>query len=409
MRECSRCLYNTNHPFGLILDSEGVCSGCRTHEEKTSLDWAQRELLFEDTIKSALKRRPKHAHYDCIVPLRGTPEYFYLLELLVNKFQLRVLTVKYNSQFNSHVGIANIARLREIFNVDFIEQTSNPTVYKKLVRESISRLGSVRWPYLAGETQFPVQVAVEKKIPLIIWPYHQPTEQVGAHSYLELPEMSRMSRHSYDLMGVEPSDMIRPQSLINSFDVQELEYPSDQKLKTNGIRGLYLANFFPWDSRKYSEAAVTQFGALAAKNIRTFDSYDRIDDVVYMTVHDLLKFSKFGYSRVTDSLCREIRFGRISRSGAKEVEAFYQSHLPHQEIEKFADWLGMHSAGIEWIFRLKTGDTSFINSYISPVPIRKLSKSSQEFVDQFKNTSGDVHTLPGFILIGKGLKLDETI
>ena len=407
MRECSQCLYNTNHPFGLILDSEGICSGCRTHDEKNTLDWAQRELLFENTLKSALKRRPKHAHYDCIVPLRGTPEYFFLLDLLVNKFQLRVLTVKYNSQFNSHVGIANIARLRETFDVDFIEQTSNPMVYKKLVKESIARLGSVRWPYLAGETQFPVQVAVEKKIPLIIWPYHQSTEQVGTHSYEELPEMSRMSRHSYDLMGVEPKDLIRPQSLVNKFDVQELEYPSDQKLKANGIRGLYLANFFPWDSRRYSELAVKQFGALAAKNTRTFDTFDRIDDVVYMTVHDLLKFSKFGYSRVTDSLCREIRFGRISRNDAKEVEAFYQSQFPHKEIEKFTDWLGMHPEGIEWILRLKTSDTSFVDGHSFPLPVKELSKMSQEFVDGFTATTRDVHAVPGFILIGKGLGFDE--
>jgi N-acetyl sugar amidotransferase len=373
------------------------------------LDWAQRELLFENTLKIALKRRPKHAHYDCIVPLRGTPEYFYLLDLLVNKFQLRVLTVKFNSQFNSHVGIANIARLRETFDVDFIEQTSNPMVYKKLVKESIARLGSVRWPYLAGETQFPVQVAVEKKIPLIIWPYHQSTEQVGTHSYEELPEMSRMSRHSYDLMGIEPEDMIRPQSLINDLDIQDLNYPSDQKLKANGIRGLYLANFFPWDSRKYAELAVKQFGALAAKNFRTFDTYDRIDDVVYMTVHDLLKFSKFGYSRVTDSLCREIRFGRISRRDAKEVEMFYQSQFPHLEIKKFADWLGIHQAGIEWVLRLKASDTSFVDGHVSPLPDLQLSETSQEFVHKFATTTEDVHAQPGFILIGKGLKLNEVL
>ena len=32
VQTCKRCLYNTNHPLGLVLDAEGICSGCRVHE-----------------------------------------------------------------------------------------------------------------------------------------------------------------------------------------------------------------------------------------------------------------------------------------------------------------------------------------------------------------------------------------
>jgi len=39
---CKRCLYSTAHPLGLTLDEEGICSGCRIHEEKNSLDWTAR-------------------------------------------------------------------------------------------------------------------------------------------------------------------------------------------------------------------------------------------------------------------------------------------------------------------------------------------------------------------------------
>ena len=34
MQYCTRCLYPENHPYGLIFDEDGVCSGCRVHEEK---------------------------------------------------------------------------------------------------------------------------------------------------------------------------------------------------------------------------------------------------------------------------------------------------------------------------------------------------------------------------------------
>ncbi len=44
---CSRCLYGTNHPLGLVIDDEGICSGCRVHEEKDTLDWAERWARLE--------------------------------------------------------------------------------------------------------------------------------------------------------------------------------------------------------------------------------------------------------------------------------------------------------------------------------------------------------------------------
>ena len=37
--QCKKCLYDTNHPLGLLLDEYGICSGCRIHEEKDTLDW----------------------------------------------------------------------------------------------------------------------------------------------------------------------------------------------------------------------------------------------------------------------------------------------------------------------------------------------------------------------------------
>ena len=39
---CQRCLYPASHPLGLEIDDEGICSGCRIHEEKDTLNWDER-------------------------------------------------------------------------------------------------------------------------------------------------------------------------------------------------------------------------------------------------------------------------------------------------------------------------------------------------------------------------------
>jgi hypothetical protein len=396
---CVQCLYRSTHPFGLQFNSDGLCTGCITHREKFELDWDARFAELQQLV-SRRKRRNRNRHYDCVVPIRGTPEYFYVMDVVKNRLGMNPLAVSYNSQFNSEVGIQNIDRIRDTFDLDVLIYSSNATTYKKLVRESLVRFSNMRWPYLAGESVFPVQVAVERDIPLVVWPYHQATEQVGMHSYTETPEMSRRNRAQFDLLGIEPGELTSSETLVSESDVWDLEYPSDQALVRTGLRGIYLSNFLPWDSRRYSEEMISRFGALGAKSLRTFDTYDRIDDMTYMGVHDVLKFYLHGYSRVTDNLSREIRFGRINREDALAVERHYQAEYPKEEIKLFLDWLGMEYSAFEWY----AGRMPFFaeRSHMAP-----LSRSAESFVSGFTSNASPVNESKTFILYGKGLHLND--
>jgi N-acetyl sugar amidotransferase len=397
MAECTRCLYDDTHPFGLVLDDDGVCSGCRIHREKSELDWEGRLDLLADRIRSSSRRS---RWYDCVVPVRGTPEHFAALDIIVNQLGLRPLVVAYNTQFNSHVGIRNVDLMREVFDVDVLIYASNPITYRKLVRESFVRTGSVRWPLIAGSTQFPVRTAVDKGIPAVIWPYHQPTEQVGMHSYLEHNMMSRRDRHEFDLMGIEPHELVTTDTLLQHRHIEDLRYPSDAELARTGVVGHYLANYVPWDTRRASEDAIERFGASSARNPRTFDPYDRIDDMTYMTVHDLLKQAKLGYGRVTDVLVREIRFGRVGREVAKEIGRHYRSQFPHEELRPFLTWLGMSEDALRWsLRRLPFGEPEGTET------AGPLSDEAERFIAEFIVTSGAVHDSEAFTLFGKGLEL----
>jgi len=400
VRECTQCLYSDRHPFGLQFDRLGVCSGCTTHEEKTTLDWSNRFLMLSKLVK---KRKRINKFYDCIVPVRGTPEYFFVMDVVKHKLGLNPLAVSYNSQFNSLVGIRNLARIKEVFDVDMLSYNSNPVVYKKLVRESLVRLGHVRWPYLAGETSFAVRVAIEKDIPLIIWPYHQPTEQVGMHSYLDKAEMSRRSWIEHDLMRTSPYQFVsRSETLITLADVEDISYPENRLLSQYGITGIYLANYMPWDTRTYSEEMIADRGALAAESPRTFDTYDRVDDLTYMGVHDLLKYANLGYSRVTDNLCREIRFKRINRDSAKIIENYYQEQYPTDYLNSFFVWLGISEEGFKWFLRFSNFGKKEITSI-------NLGTKENTFVRGFFSNQPPLAEEKKFILYGKGLELTEPI
>jgi hypothetical protein len=137
-RECVQCLYRSSHPFGLQFNSEGLCTGCITHREKSELDWDARFLELQRIVHRQ-KRENRNQHYDCVVPIRGTPEYFYVMDVVKNRLGLNPLAVSYNSQFNSEVGIQNLDRIRDTFDVDVLIYSSNATIYKKLIRESLVR------------------------------------------------------------------------------------------------------------------------------------------------------------------------------------------------------------------------------------------------------------------------------
>ena len=214
---CQRCFYTTDHPLGLTIDNEGICSGCRIHEEKDQIDWQAKWRRLEEIGKPyrSIDRR----NYDCIVPVTGGNDSYFIVHLVKNVLKLNPLLVSYNSYFNTPLGIRNLSNMRIKFNCDIIIQNVNPISLKKITRTTLRRFGSIYWSVIAGKTVFPVQTAVRYKIPLIIWGAHQGLEQVGMFSHFHEVEMTRRYRKDHDLMGYEAEDLLSVDDVLTEEDV----------------------------------------------------------------------------------------------------------------------------------------------------------------------------------------------
>jgi len=335
---CKRCLYSTAHPLGLILDEEGICSGCRIHEEKDALNWGERWSKLEALVKPY--RCLDGSNYDCIVPVTGAQDSYYIVHLVKERLGLNPLLVTYNKYFNTPLGIRNLANLRIRFNCDILYQNINPLSVKKITRSTLRRFGSIYWPVLAGQTVFPVQTAVRYKVPLIIWGAHQGLEQVGMFSHEHEVEMTRRYRKDHDLMGYEADDLLSIFDTLKEDDVWQYRYPDDHDLNAVGVRGIYLGNYVRWDPKAQHEQMMHQYDYRTSAFNRTFDCYDYVDCFNYMDLHDQLKLYKHGYSKVTDHASREIRFGRLTRDeGLALVRKYEQAPLNYPD--QFGEWLGV--------------------------------------------------------------------
>jgi N-acetyl sugar amidotransferase len=344
---CRRCLYCTAHPLGLVLDDEGICSGCRIHEEKDRLDWGARWTKLEELVQPY--RNQGGSAYDCIVPVTGANDSYWIVHLVKEKLRLKPLLVTYNKYFNTPLGIRNLANLRIRFDCDILVQNVNPLTIRKITRSTLRRFGSVYWPVLAGQTVFPVQTAVRYQIPLIIWGAHQGLEQVGQFSHEHEVEMTRRYRKDHDLMGLEADDLLTTFDTLREDDIWQYRYPDDVQLKSVGVRGIYLGNYVRWDPKAQHEQMMRERGYESAPFNRTFDCYDHVDCFTYMGAHDLLKLYKHGYSKVTDHACREIRFGRITRHQGLALVRAHEQQTPHY-FDLLAKWLGADAHAMQFMF-----------------------------------------------------------
>ena len=274
---CSRCLYSLDHALGLTIDEEGICSGCRIHEEKDKLDWSDRWHQLEKIVAPYRAKSP--GTYDCIVPVTGANDSHFILHLVKERLGLNPLLVTYNKYFNTPLGIRNLANLRIKFNCDIIIQNVNPHSVRRITRTTLRMLGSMYWPCIAGQTVFPVQTAVRYGVPLIIWGAHQGLEQVGMFSHEHEVEMTRRYRKNHDLMGYEADDLLSIFDTLAEEDIWQYRYPDDHDLNRVGVRGIYLGNYVRWDPKAQHEQMVE---ALSAK-----DS-DALGRVLVQHLHDKL-------------------------------------------------------------------------------------------------------------------------
>lgn len=344
--QCRRCLYTSDHPLNITFDEDEICSGCRVHEEKDTIVWEERWLKLKKIVESYKSR--SGLNYDCIVPVSGARDSHFVVHLVKNELGLNPLLVSYNKHFNTDIGARNLANLRIKFDCDITTQTIQPDTIKRITRETLRRFGSVYWHCIAGETVFPVQMAVRLKIPLIIWGAHQGIDQVGMFSHLNEVEMTRKYRKEHDLMGFEAEDLYGEMENLQEEHLKPFHYPDDYHIQRVGVRGIYLNNYIRWDSRAQHEKMIKLYDYETSNMGRSFDYYNDVDSFIYLHLHDHLKNLKHGYTKVVDHACREIRLKRLKKETAFElVDKYSAASVKYMDL--FAKWLNVDQTALQFV------------------------------------------------------------
>ena len=185
MKYCTNCVIPETaetHSF----NKKGVCSVCDQIEfKKKKIDWNKRALMFDNLLDNY---RGKYS-YDCILPFSGGKDSVFALWYVVKKKKLKPLVVRFDHNFLREKVLENTEKVIKKLNVDFINVKPNLKVIKKLMLESLIRRGDFCWHCHVGISATPINVAIEKKIPLLI--YGEPnSEYASFYSSDEFEELN---------------------------------------------------------------------------------------------------------------------------------------------------------------------------------------------------------------------------
>lgn len=330
---CKRCVMPSTRP-DLLLDNLGICNACRSYENRSQVDWDLRykELL---NILKKFKLNNTNNNWDCIIPVSGGKDSTYQV-VRVLQLGLNPLCVTATTCDLSDIGRNNIENIKKL-GVDYIEFSPNPVVRSKLNLIGLKQVGDIAWPEHVGIFTIPVRVAVQYKIPLIIWGENSQNEYGGPESANNNNQLNRRWLEEFGgLLGMRVSDLIG-QKGIESKHIIPYTYPSDEKLHEIGVTGLFLGHYLPWDG--LSNVLIAQANGFTSyhKVVEgSFVNYENLDNHQH-GIHDYFKFLKFGFSRASDIASLHIRRGRITRQDGIDAVKRLDGLFPWEYLGKSLD------------------------------------------------------------------------
>ncbi len=212
-------------------------------------------------------------------------------------------------------------------------------------------------------------------------------------------------------MGIEAEDLVKTDNNLTPEDLEQFLYPHDKEIKMVGVRGIYLNNYIRWDSKSQHEKMIKKYNYETMYQQRTFDTYSDVDSFHYSGIHDVIKLVKYGYSKVTDHACREIRLKRMSRDEGIDLIRKYR-FIKSRDVDLFIEWMGISLDEYNMcVMKFRNIDVckeneilckSSYGEVINKFDLNSVSKMSYRY-DKFKiNQKNHKCIEDKYVLIGRG-------
>lgn len=335
VRYCKKCTISNQRPR-ISFDEEGVCSACRFAEyKKAKVDWKLREKELRELYD---RFRKSNNQYDVIVPASGGKDSAFIAHELKYKYGMKVLTVTWAPHIYTDIGFKNFQSMINVGGLDNILCTPNGIMHRKLTRLSFEIIGDPFQPFIYGVTNFPLQIAVKYKIPLIMYGENGEVEYGGDFKNAFKPTRDYRADHQkHYFSGIAPEDLIKYG--ISEQDIAIYMASKNEDLAQIGAELHFYGYYRMWTPQEnyYYCTEHTGFTANPERSEGTYSKYASLDDRID-GFHFYLAYIKFGIGRVTSDTAHEIRDGHLTREEGVGLVQRFDGEFPSKYFKDFLEY-----------------------------------------------------------------------
>ena len=340
---CKKCTISNQRPR-ISFDEKGICSACNFADFKKSLNWKARD----DELKRLCdKFRKDNGEYDILIPCSGGKDGDYVAHQMKYVYGMNPIAVTWSPLKYTDIGRKNLdAFLASGFS--HILGTPDPIVTRKLTELSFKHLGDPFQPFIYGQYNFPLTVAVQNNISLIMYGENGEVEYGGDMKNAYIPNRTVEDQVRHYFSGVSPEDWQKYG--IEEKNLKIFQAPALEKIKKNKTEIHFFSYYKYWDPQENFYYAQEHCGFIpnSERNEGTFSKYASLDDE-FDGFHYYLSFIKFGIGRATSDSAHEIRDNRIDRDEGIALVKKYDGEFPKKYFEKFLEYCSITEAHFDEI------------------------------------------------------------
>lgn len=330
---CKTCSISNQRPR-ITLDEHGVCSACNyAVYKKNKVDWKQRE---KELIELCDKHRKNNGEYDVIVPCSGGKDGSFVAHQLKYKYKMNPLTVTWSPLVPTDIGRKNLDSFIDS-GLDNIIGRPNGVVNRKLTNLGFMHLGDPFQPFIYGQTNFPMHMAVKYKIPLIMYGENGEVEYGGDMKNAFRPDREIADHDKHYFSGLPP-EFWQSHGLTNA-ELKPYMAPKYEDIVNNKTQIHFFSYYTFWDPQEnfYYCQQHTKFIPNPERSEGTYSKYASLDDRLD-GFHYYLGFIKFGIGRTTSDSAHEVRDGKITRDEAIALVRKYDGEFPKKHYKDFLQY-----------------------------------------------------------------------
>ncbi len=323
----------------IYFNEQGICGACAYYEDKDKIDWTSREKELSEILD---RHRSKDGSYDVLVPGSGGKDSIFTSFLLKEKYNMNPLSCTWSPGEYTDIGWKNF---KSWINSGFdnILFTPNKKIHGLLSRIAFENLLHPFQPFVLGQNSFPLKVAIQNKIKLVIYGDGVEERATGKSGNKTLKKNLKLYSFHFKeknddifLGGVELKELISKYK-ISKNDLLPFLPISEELVLENKLEVLPITKFINYNpqdnfyfAKENSNFQVNPDG----RSEGTYTKYSSLDDK-FDGFHYYTWFIKTGRGRATEDAAIEVRNKIISREEAVSLVKKYDGEFPKKYFKDF--------------------------------------------------------------------------